>query len=134
MVIGSYLELQLADLEKNAELESNLRLRLALPIETDVVDYQCRDSEEQKSVEQHSEKQYSVEQNSEEQQSEEQHSPLDLKISKSHNELKPGGKCSDLCQMLPVDAIIEVINEEEENLPALMDDDFLLYPGTILRL
>ena len=37
----------------------------------------------------------------------------------------------DLSQMLPVDAIIEVINEEivGDDLPDLMDDNFLLHSG-----
>ena len=39
----------------------------------------------------------------------------------------------DLSQMLPVDAIIEVINEEVvgDDFPDLMDDNFLIYSGTV---
>ena len=39
----------------------------------------------------------------------------------------------DLSQMLPVDAIIEVINEEVvgDNFPDLMEDHFLIYPGGV---
>ena len=40
----------------------------------------------------------------------------------------------DLSQMLPVDAIIEVINEEVvgEDFPDLLDDNFLIYSGAVL--
>ena len=39
----------------------------------------------------------------------------------------------DLSQMLPVDAIIEVINEEVvgDDFPDLMEDHFLIYPGGV---
>ena len=39
----------------------------------------------------------------------------------------------DLSQMLPVGAIIEVINEEAvgDDFPDLMDDHFLIYPGGV---
>ena len=39
----------------------------------------------------------------------------------------------DLSQMLPVGAIIEVINEEAvgDDFPHLMDDHFLIYPGGV---
>ena len=52
----------------------------------------------------------------------------------------PGGKEEeqtsplDLSQMLPGDAMIEVINEEvvSNDFPDLMDDNFLIYSGVFL--
>ena len=104
------LELQLTDLEENDELERNLRLRLNIPTETKVVQYQFPEPD---------------------QQLEEQDDPLDLKIPRSQEELDPGVKSPeecyvDLSQMLPVDAIIEVINEGS--------DASTVYPGLFPKL
>ena len=97
------LELQLEDLEENVELETSLRLRLNIPTETGVVHYQCQEYYHE---------------------TEEQDDPLDLKLPQTELEPEVSSaeeSCEDLSQMIPVDAIIEVINQES--------DSSTFYPG-----
>ena len=97
------LELQLEDLKENVELETSLRLRLNIPTETGVVHYQCQEYYHE---------------------TEEQDDPLDLKLPQTELEPEVSSaeeNCEDLSQMIPVDAIIEVINQES--------DSSTFYPG-----
>ena len=103
-------------MEENPELQRKLRLRYNLPTETNVVHYPYAQNEEEDENDAPNDDQ-----------NEEQNSPLNLKIKKSSIELDSGtisprqGEFADLSQMLPVNTIIEVINEET--------DDFLVYSG-----